>query len=126
MVKSQNKKATYDDREGVPFVDPEEAWLWYARCRQARDDGARFVAGLGEVARPCAPDDIAIEVRRLYRRRVLRDSHLRVLLEFGDVGGAAVGHSDAHGRTRLWREALERLGDPLRAKGIVAPATGPS
>lgn len=121
MAKNQNKKETYDNREGVPFADPEEAWLWYARCRQARDDGARFVAGLGEVARPCAPDDIAIEVRRLYRRRILRDSHLRVLAEIGGVGGEAVGRADGGGRARLWREALERLGDPLRAKGIVAP-----
>ncbi|WP_009870163.1 hypothetical protein [Paramagnetospirillum magnetotacticum] len=114
----RNIKGTYDAREGEPFATPEDAWIWYAHCQMARDEGARFQAGLGDIARPCVPDDIAREVRRLYRHRVLRGAHLRVLVRFGDEAARTVG--DDGGETRLWREALDRLAVPLRAKGIIA------
>ncbi len=118
MVQSRGLIKTYDAREAEPFATPEDAWVWYSHCQRARDEGARFVAGLGDIARPCAPDDIAREVWRLYRRRVLRGSHLRILAQFGSECGVTRGAGpDAD---RLWREALDRLASPLRAKGIVA------
>ena len=111
-------RPTSDARDEESFATPEDAWVWYSQCQRARDEGARYRAGNGDVARPCAPDDIAREVRRLYRRRILRGAHLRALARFGGENGVVVGDGDAAGR--LWREALDRLGTPLRAKGIVA------
>ncbi|BAE53034.1 hypothetical protein [Paramagnetospirillum magneticum] len=118
MALKRNIAPTLDSRKEEPFATPEDAWAWYSRCQLARDEGARFQTGLGDIARPCAPDDIARELRRLYRSRVLRGAHLRVLARFsGETGTTA---DDDSGTGRLWREALDRLGERLRAKGIVA------
>ncbi len=111
-------KLTCEEDEGEPFATPEDAWVWYSQCQRARDEGARYVAGLGAVIRPCSPDDIVREVRRLYRHRILRGAHLRVLVRFGCDSGVAIGGDQT--ASRLWREALDRLEAPLRAKGIVA------
>jgi len=70
-------------RDTETFTTTEEAWFWYVQCQIARDDGVRFTAGLGAVARPCEPDDIAREVHRLHRARVLHRAHLEVLGRFG-------------------------------------------
>jgi hypothetical protein len=118
VVQKRTLTKTYDVREAEPFATPEDAWIWYFHCQQARDEGARFQAGLGDIARPCAPDDIAREVRRLYRRRLLSGGHLRILARFGAECGVAQGAGPE--AERLWREALDRLSSPLRAKGIVA------
>jgi hypothetical protein len=118
VANKRNNNKTYDEREGQPFATPEDAWVWYAQCQRARDEGARFQAGQGDIARPCAPDDIAREVGRLYRLRILRGAHLRVLARFGGETAMAAGDGD-DGASRLWREAMDRLGGPLRAKGIV-------
>ncbi len=95
----------------VPFSTAEEAWLWYAHCQTARDEGARFTAGLGDVPRPCEPDDIARELRRLQIQRKLRPSHLAALHHAGD---------GSRHYAKLWDEAMDRLTTPLRLKGIVA------
>ena len=118
MVQRRTMMPTCDGREGEPFATPEDAWVWYSHCQQARDDGVRLREGMGDVARPCMPDDIAREVHRLYRRRILRSAHLRVLVRFGCDSGMGAGDDENAGR--LWREALDRLATPLKAKGIVA------
>lgn len=118
MAMKRNTQRTYAGREASPFSTAEEAWIWYAQCQIARDEGVRFVAGLGAVVRPCSPDDIAREVLRLHRRRILRSAHLRALGRFvgrGDAGGVPADGRDE----QLWQEALDRLLTPLRAKGIV-------
>lgn len=108
-------------RPAEPFATSEDAWLWYSQCQMARDHGVRFTAGLGDVERPCEPDDIVREVQRLYRRRVLRRAHLTVLGRFGlrqappDPWGG-----DTPGEACLWSEALDRLATPLKQKGILA------
>lgn len=118
MALKRNIRQTLDGRGEEPFATPEDAWIWYSQCQRARDEGARFREGIGAVSRPCAPDDIAREVRRLVRRRILGRAHLRALALFGGEDGGAGGDADVAGR--LWREALDRLETPLRAKGIVA------
>lgn len=126
MVKRSNMRQTGEEGADTPFATSEEAWVWYAQCQRARDEGARVSAGRGLVPRPCHPDDIVREVRRLYGRRVLRPAHLRVLAGVlagdgaaGD-GWAAGGRAGGAAAERLWREALDHLDGPLRAKGIVA------
>jgi len=121
MAHSPRFAAPLLSQPAEPFGSAEEAWLWYSQCQIARDEGARFRAGWGQVIRPCEPDDIVREVRRLYRVRILNKGHLTVLGRFGrnmtspDIwGGASAGES------MLWEEALDRLTTPLRRKGIVA------
>ena len=108
-------------RDTEMFTTSEEAWLWYVQCQIARDDGVRFTAGLGTVARPCEPDDIVREVQRLHRARVLRRRHLEVLGRFGYRLTPPNPHGDdTPADCGLWEEALDRLTTPLRHKGIVA------
>lgn len=113
---------------GVPFASAEEAWFWFVQAQEARASGARFVAGLGLVARPCEPVDVLRVVDRLYRQRRLLHDHLRVLVHYGrrlmapDAGRRAEARS-----ALLWQEALAAMEPVLCAKGIVQPAarTGP-
>ncbi len=107
-------------RDITPFVSAQEAWFWFIAAQQAKNDGARYVAGAGLYARPCEPLDILKVLDRLYRnRRLLRD-HLLVLRHYGrrhlppDPTRAKERRS-----YRLWCEALKRIEEVLIAKGIV-------
>lgn len=109
------------ERPAEPFGNVEEAWFWFWQCQIARDEGARFVAGAGQIARPCDPDDIACAALSLARRHIIDRRHLRVLAEYG----RALAPPDARlpdqvVALQLWEDALDRLSTVLRAKGIVA------
>lgn len=111
----------WSDPLAQPFASAAEAWFWYMACHQAKLDGARVVAGLGTVRRPCEPADIYRIVVRLYRIRRLRPQHLRVLVRYGRCMLAPDPHRPGRDDDlRHWREGLERLGEALAAKGIVA------
>ena len=104
-----------------PFRSAEEAWLWTMAALVARRDGARFVAGLGAVLRPCEPDDVVKCLDRLWRQRRVDLVHARILRIWGERGAAPDPRvASERGDLRLWNEALSRLEWPLRAKGIVA------
>lgn len=106
---------------GVPFDDAEEAWFWTTQCVLARRDGARIVAGLGLVPRPCEPEDLLATVERLHRHGPLTRHHLDILSEFGQRLQAPDGRNRGEERAaRLWREALDRCTTIWRRKGIVA------
>lgn len=107
-----------------PFNNTEEAWFWFVAAQEARNNGARFTAGLGLYPRPCEPMDILKTVDSLYRnRRLLRD-HLLVLRHYGRRRMAPderrVKEQRAH---TLWQEAMERIGVVLERKGIMRPET---
>lgn len=121
MARERYAGCILNDHEAEMFTTTEEAWLWFVRCQAARDEGARFGAGRGDIARPCEPDDIAREVGRLYRGRILRPDHLRVLDRFGRrLAPPDPWAGDSPAEARLWEEALDRLTTPLRRKGIVS------
>lgn len=104
----------------VPFDSAEEAWFWFIRAQQAKNDGARFAAGQGAMPRPCEPIDILRVLDRLHRnRRLLRD-HLLVLRHYGrrDLSPDPRRMKEAHAY-KLWAEALERMEPILERKGIV-------
>ncbi|HSZ90393.1 MAG TPA: hypothetical protein VK822_13580 [Acetobacteraceae bacterium] len=108
------------NRRCQPFRDAEEAWLWTMAALMARREGARFRANQGLVVRPCEPDDVVKCLDGLYRRRRIDLVHARILRIWGERQASPnpafpVERCD----WRLWREALERLEWPLRAKGIV-------
>lgn len=106
---------------GQPFRSAEEAWLWTMAGLVARRDGARILAGLGAVPRPCEPDDVVKCLDRLWRQRRVDLVHARILRIWGERGIAPDPRvASERGDLRLWNEALSRLEWPLRAKGIVA------
>lgn len=104
-----------------PFASAEEAWFWTMAALVARRDGARIVAGLGRVPRPCEPDDVIRCLDRLYRQRRVDLVHARILRIWGERGTSPDPRAPRErGDATLWREALGRLEWPLRVKGIVA------
>ncbi len=121
MARDRTLTRSYAGPASVPFGSTEEAWFWFVRAKEARAEGARFTAGLGEVPRPCEPLDMLQVVDRLYRQRRLVRDHLTVLVRYGRRREAPdPGNARDAGASRLWREALERLDPVLRGKGIVA------
>ncbi|MBI1301329.1 MAG: hypothetical protein GC137_06680 [Alphaproteobacteria bacterium] len=105
---------------GVPFESVEEAWFWFIAAQQARNDGARFVAGHGDVVRPCEPVDILNILDRLYRQRRLLRDHLLVLRHYGRRNLAPDSRRVKEKRAAiLWKQAIERLEPVFIRKGIV-------
>ncbi len=104
----------------VPFTSAEETWFWFISAQQARQDGARFVAGQGLLPRPCEPVDILRIVDRLYRQRRLLRDHLLVLRHYGcrhlPPDRRRMREMRAH---KIWVEALARMESVLVHKGIV-------
>lgn len=105
---------------GVPFSSAEEAWFWFVQAQEAKAAGARVVAGLGLVQRPCEPIDIYRAVDRLYRQRKLLRDHLHVMAHYGRRLSAPEATRDREARAAvLWDEAFEKLTPLLRDKGVV-------
>ncbi|MCS6890075.1 MAG: hypothetical protein RMK64_07970 [Rhodovarius sp.] len=104
-----------------PFASAEEAWFWTMAALIARQEGARILAGVGRIPRPCEPDDVLRCLDRLYRQRRIDLEHARVLRRFGERGiPPNPRYPEERTAHRLWQEALSRLEWPLRVKGIVA------
>lgn len=105
-----------------PFDTAEEAWFWFIAAQEARVDGARFSAGLGQIPRPCESIDILKVLDKLYRNRTLLREHLLVLRHYGrrrlPPDPLRVKEMRAH---TLWEEALDALGDAFEEKGIIRP-----
>lgn len=104
----------------TPFATGEEAWFWFIQAHDARHQGAKVVAGQGEIPRPCEPVDVLRTVDRLYRQRVLLPDHLTVLVQFGRRLSAPNPRARREERAAvLWQEAFRRLTPALCGKGIV-------
>ena len=116
------KKDRQTHQEGnQPFETAQEAWFWFIKAQEARNDGARYKAGLSLIARPCEPTDILKILDRLYRQRLLLRDHLLVLRHYGRRQYAPdprrVKEAIAH---KLWVEAFERIEPVLLRKKIVS------
>lgn len=124
--KKQYSLFAQTDVKHVPFDSVEDAWFWFIRAQQARNEGARFAAGQGVVPRPCEPIDILKVLDRLYRnRRLLRD-HLLVLRHYGRREMAPDPRRVKEARAyKVWCEAIERLEPILENKGIVRISSWP-
>ena len=113
-------------QKSEPFRTAEEAWFWTMAALIARQDGARIVAGRGNIVRPCEPDDVVKCLDRLYRQRRIDLAHARILRTWGARGEQPSPHHPREKHDyRLWREAVDRLEWPLRVKGIVSGETDP-
>ncbi len=107
-------------KDTEPFRSAEEAWFWTMSTLAARQDGARYSAGLGKIRRPCEPDDIIKCLDRLYRGRRIDLIHARVMRIWAERGIAPnPAHPAERTDFRVWREAMSRLEWLLRIKGIV-------
>ncbi len=102
------------------FESTSDVWFWFVQAQQARNEGARFKAGLSSVTRPCEPIDILKILDRLYRNRFLTRDHLLVLRHYGrrqmPPDYRRVKEARAY---HLWNEALARMETTFIRKGIV-------
>lgn len=114
-----------DNQCGEPFDSVEEAWFWFVSANEARNAGARYVAGIGKAIRPCEPADMIMILQRLYRNRKLDINHLRVLKHYGGRGYAP--DKDFYKEKRawfIWKEAINKLRPALEQKNIVRQKHG--
>lgn len=108
------------DAHYVPFDNTVEAWFWFIKAQEAKNEGARFTAGLSLTPRPCEPTDILKILDKLYRNRRLERDHLLVLRHYGrrqlcpDPRRVKEVRAD-----KLWKEAIDRIEPVLVRKGIV-------
>jgi len=124
---SQNTRPQTDTKSShfalgdtTPFESAEEAWFWFIAAQNAKNDGAKFVAGAGLYKRPCEPIDILKVLDRLHRNRRLHRDHLLVLRHYGRRNMAPDQFRDKEKRAyHLWSEAMKRMQDVFIAKGIV-------
>ncbi len=104
----------------VPFNDAVEAWFWFIKAQEARNDGARYVSGLSLLPRPCEPSDFLKILDRLYRNRILLRDHLLVLRHYGrrqlPPDTKRVKEAIAY---KLWVEAFEKIEPILMEKKII-------
>lgn len=111
--------------EEIPFSNAAEAWFWAVQAQIAKAEGARIVAGLGVVRRPCEPGDIIRTVDRLYRRRLLSRDHLHVLVHYGRRMEAPASERWREQRAAsLWEDAFAAITPALVDKGIVGAGGG--
>ena len=105
--------------QAEPFGSVSAAWMWTMKMLAARRDGAD--AGFGSRGiRPCEPDDVVKALDRLYRQRRIDLAHARILRIYGERQEEPnVSIVSQRGDRRLWDEAMERLREPLRNRGIV-------
>ena len=117
-----NRHAKNDDVH--LFDTAEEVWFWFIIAQQARNDGARFTAGLSAKTRPCEPTDILKIVDRLYRNRRLVRDHLLVLRHYGRRQMPPdARRPKEYIASKLWKEAMERIEPILIEKEIMHQKT---
>lgn len=108
------------DPNFVPFDSAIDAWFWFITAQQAKNEGARYTAGMSLTPRPCEPTDILKILDGLYRQRRLLRDHLLVLRHYGrrqmEPDSRRVKEMRAH---TIWHEAMNRIEPVLVRKGIV-------
>jgi len=115
-----NRQKSNQESHFVPFVDAEEAWFWFIQAQEAKNEGARFTAGLSLTPRPCEPTDILKILDTLYRNRRLERDHLLVLRHYGRRQLAPDTRRVKEARAgMLWKEAMDRIEPVLLRKKII-------
>lgn len=103
-----------------PFDSIEHCWFWFIAAYDARQNGARTIAGMSDIPRPCEPLDILKAFDTLYRNRILTLEHARVLAYYGRKGTPPNPSRPSHSRAFcLWIEAMRALEERLSRRGII-------
>ena len=109
---------------GEPFDSVEECWFWFVAANNAKNEGARYGAGLSTIIRPCEPADILSIMDRLFRSRQITIEHLKVLKHYGERSFGPDKHQRRERRSFYrWKEAMDKLRPVLERKAIVKRKT---
>lgn len=105
--------------EMTPFDSPEEAWLWCCLCESLETGKSR--SGYRKIIRPCESSDIIIAVKRLIQNGIISQEQAKILSKYGKEQTPPHPHfGDSLRVCKLWKDALQFLGNTLKQKGIVA------
>jgi len=113
-----------DGPDGVPFDNVEDAWFWGLQGYLERLSGARVVAGMALVSRPCEPGDIIRCFNRLVAEGKITEQQRPVMLRCGQQmmapdRGRADNERRINADARHWEQGLFMLRSALKARGIV-------
>jgi hypothetical protein len=110
-------RATPPQKRGRPFRDAQDCIIWMVQALAEQAEGAPRRAAPAI----CTPAEVVRCLDKLYRRRRIDLSHVRILRIWGDRGRAPdPANPMEKADWRLWREALDRLDWPLRSLGIIS------
>ena len=119
MIKENNMIKT-DTRPIRLFDNAEDAWMWFCFCESIPKS---FKHDKKEMEWPCETSDIAIVVRRLLQQKILTQEHLKILSIYGlKQLPPYEKDGDPKQHCQLWRQALQRIFEPLKMKGIIDAA----
>lgn len=124
--KEKNMSKNISIIDGKPtelFNDTQEAWFWFMQANEAKIIGAKCSPGMGNVSRPCEPEDIMNIVNRLYRQRALLIDHVRILAHYGKkLCAPNVDRYREQKAVTLWKEAMAKIEPVFMKKGIIRGA----
>ncbi|MDR1008770.1 MAG: hypothetical protein LBL52_00780 [Rickettsiales bacterium] len=104
----------------ILFRSAEEAWFWYCRYEERTIMKQRQEPETAKIRRPCHLDDVYLCVAKLYIARKISERHVKTLVKYGRLGLAPDPRIAEEERESLWwDDALDKLEQVLRAKGIV-------
>ena len=116
-MNKENNIIITDNRPVRLFDNAEDAWMWFCFCETTPKS---FKRDKSNVAWPCETSDIAIVVKRLLQQKILTAAHLKILELYGlKQIPPYEKDGDPKQHCQLWRQALQRILEPLKLKGIV-------
>ena len=106
-----------DNRPERFFETAQEAWLWFCfRESTPKPKGESH----RDWSYSCEPSDVAIVVKQLLLQKKLTQTHIKILSKYGLKQEPPHENSgDSKGICFLWKQALEKMLEPFKLKGIV-------
>jgi len=116
----QNYNELLDSKNIEPFENSQEAWFWFCQANEAKTIGAKCSPGMGEVSRPCEPEDILNIVNKLHKNRMLLMDHIRILAHYGKrLCAPNLKRNKEQLAYTLWDQAFKKLEPIFLQKGII-------
>ena len=106
-----------DNRPEHFFETAQEALLWFCFCESTPKVRMQ---NHSDWSYCCEPSDVAIVVKKLLLQKKLTRTHIKILSKYGLKQMPPHENSgDSKGICFLWKQALEKLLEPFKLKGIV-------
>ena len=106
-----------DNRPERFFETAQDAWMWFCFCETTPKAKQ---SSCSEFSYPCEPSDIAIIIKRLFMQKKISKAQLDILEKYGiKQMPPHENYGDSKRICLLWKQALERILEPLRTKGII-------
>ena len=114
----KQKVSVFLEQKPIQYFDTaEEVWFWFCLCESSPKGYSGYSSGM---MRPCETSDVVIILKRLILNKKLTQEHLKVLSMYGLK---QISPSERYGdpvfHCFLWKQALEKLSEVFKLKGII-------